>query len=192
MNFFDFYWWTHPNPKKPPECPRCLLQGWFLFTRKGDGVCSACTGHEKLEDVDLRYTMRAEHWNIFKCLQIRKLQSLWGEDLHPELLKFLEDNQLPPSPNSEHVGEEKSRVILQLQYKTKEGPFDGDYGESYKYVFLEGGKNRVIWFTKATNWIDEVKPGTEFIVKATIGEHGEFKGIKETKVKRVKREQVDG
>lgn len=191
MNQFLFYWWTHPNPRKPPECPRCWMQGWFLFTRKGDGHCSVCTGHENLEDVDLRYIMRAEHWDIFKCLQIRKLQKLWGEELHPELLKFLETHKLPASPNSEWVGTPKERSVLTLKYTSREGPFDGGYGESYKYNFLHEGKNRIIWFTKATNWLDEVRAGTDFVVKATIGDHTEFKAIKETKIRRVRLEVAE-
>lgn len=191
MDKYELYWWTHPNPKKPPECPKCWMVGWFLFTRKGDNLCSVCTGHQKLEDVDCRHLMLEAHWSIFKCQQIRKLQGLWGEDLHPELLNFLTTHQLPPSPNSEHVGEEKQRLVLPLTYHSKDGPFDGDYGESFKYTFLHEGKNRVIWFTKATNWLDEAKPGTLFNVKATIGDHKEFKGIKETTIKRARQEKPE-
>lgn len=189
MTKYDLYWWKRPIPVRPWECSQCWGRQWVLWYTKGANVCSICTGHQKAEDIFCHDPVfRIETADQFICQQIRQLQKLWGPDLHPDLLQFLDKFGHPASPNSDWIGEEKQRTELDVVFVSREGPFDGDYGESFKYLFLHEGKNRLVWFTKATNWIDECSPGTPFKIKATFGEHKEFKGIKETMIKRVRKE----
>lgn len=99
--------------------------------------------------------------------------------------------QAAKPPESEWVGEvrekgEKAhRPRLRLRLTGKLGPFSGDYGDRYGYVFVQDGTpNRLIWWTTS-------KPGVEIGETAefdcTISAHSAYQGVRQTVVTRVKR-----
>jgi len=180
LTFYNVYWWPEASvPVQAPVCPKCLNSGWFVLTRKVDGACSCCSGHQTSDKVP---------YGPFPGMvaMLEALMEQWGDELHPEMMAYYKKHKGVVGPNSEWVGEEKERAEFLLKYEGKEGPFEGDYGESWKYKFLHEGKNVVIWFTKACDWLDRAADGSEFRVKATPTKQYEFKGIKETKVNRMK------
>ena len=179
-----FYWW---DVKNPPECSKCFLARWVLFHK--NGICSVCLGEEQADSVDGPDVYRlSHHWPLFTSQQILKLKERWGGEVHPVMEAHLQEYPVKPIRISEWVGEPGAREVSLVEYTGKDGPFETDYGESWKYKFLQNGKNKLHWFTKATNWLDEIGPGTPLQIRYTIGEHVEFRGVKETRIKRAKRE----
>lgn len=177
---YNVYWWPEGvADQHPPICRKCLNSGWFVMVRKSDGACSCCTGHQTTEEVP---------YGPFPgmVVMIEALMKLWGDELHPDIMAYYKTHKGVVGPNSEWVGEEKVRQEFLLVYVGKDGPFEGDYGESWKYKFLHAGKDVVVWFTKACEWLDRASDGAEFRVKATPTSQNEFKGIKETKFSRMK------
>jgi hypothetical protein len=99
--------------------------------------------------------------------------------------------QAAKPPESQYVGEvrekgEKAhRPRLRLKLVAKLGPFQGDYGDRYGYVFLQDGTpNKLMWWTTS-------KPGVEINEIAefdcTIQAHSTYQDSKQTVITRVKK-----
>jgi len=89
------------------------------------------------------------------------------------------------SADSQHIGTVGERLVLDLTF-TGVRTFDGQYGRTYICMFLDPSGNVVKWF--ASSWIFDFPfasaTGKKVKLKATIKEHGEYKGIKETQLSR--------
>ncbi len=89
------------------------------------------------------------------------------------------------SADSQHIGTVGERLVLDLTF-TGVRTFDGQYGRTYICMFLDPSGNVVKWF--ASSWIFDFPfasaAGKSVKLKATIKEHGEYKGVKETQLSR--------
>ena len=83
---------------------------------------------------------------------------------------------------SKHVGEVKKREVFTLTYD-KVRTFDSEYGLTYIYNFTDSEGNSLIWFTGNDQ---DFKQGEEYSLKATVKEHKEYKGMKQTIITRCK------
>lgn len=90
------------------------------------------------------------------------------------------------SADSKHIGVVGARVVLDLTF-TGCRVIEGHYGTTYLCMFVDPAGNVVKWF--ASSWIFDgfsaaEAPGKKVRLKATIKEHGEYKGTLETQLAR--------
>ena len=96
-----------------------------------------------------------------------------------------------------YVGEPKKRMDFTLTLAS-EHEFDGYYGLTRVYEFADEQGNCIVWFTSSTvGCYDEsgcwvyAKVGDRIEMKATVKEHKEYKGIKQTLVNRPKINKIN-
>jgi len=91
--------------------------------------------------------------------------------------------QAEGAKNSEWVGQPKERIETDLTLVSTKF-FDNDFGGTNLMMFTDPAGNRIKWWASASaGW--EPAIGSTSHVKATVKEHAEYKGIKETVVSRV-------
>lgn len=93
----------------------------------------------------------------------------------------------PTKPPSQYVGEIKKRQVFEGLTIMKMINLEGQY-PSTLVKFEDGQKNVLTW--KASGCPDWLKIGLIVTVKATVEKHDEYKGVKETRLKRVVPEDV--
>lgn len=81
-----------------------------------------------------------------------------------------------------HFGTVGERVELKAKL-TKRNGFDSMYGVTYLYTFKDAEGHVFIW--KTANYL-ECQDGSELTLKATIKDHSEYKGTKQTQLTRCK------
>lgn len=83
---------------------------------------------------------------------------------------------------NQHFGEIKDRLDMTLTLKT-ERTFEGSYGITHIYTFLDAHNRTVVWFASRNMGfeVDET-----IVAAATIKNHSEYKGVKQTNVTRLK------
>ena len=74
---------------------------------------------------------------------------------------------------------ERARYVLTVT-DTREYP--GDYGVTTMVKLVDAEGNRAKWWASG---VPELEIGKEYTVKATVKDHGEWKGVKETQLSRV-------
>ena len=82
---------------------------------------------------------------------------------------------------SEHFGEVKKRaeyVLTVTRYSTSEG----DYGVTHIFGFDDATGNKAVWFGSNDPGMEL---GKTYQVKATVKDHGEYRGVKQTVLTRV-------
>lgn len=93
--------------------------------------------------------------------------------------------------HSEWMGSVKERKEVELtlvrEYSYEVASYSG-YGTDIKktYIFADADGNCYVW--KTTGWLDcgdgdeyyQAQPGDSVVMKATVKEHGEYRGIKQT------------
>lgn len=117
--------------------------------------------------------------------QIAEKNSLgfWVDGFVADIVDKLkaEASKNPDEVPSEYIGEEGDKIEIELALN-KVGGFNGTYGYTYVYCF-KAGNNVVVWKTqKGLN----LKEGGTVKVKATIKEHSEYDGVKQTVITRAK------
>lgn len=95
--------------------------------------------------------------------------------------------------NLEHVGQVKDRVEftdLELVWQTS---WSSDYGTTILYKFRNADGNLLVWKSSTGIWHDGdlVDNGVRVTLKATIKEHTEYKGEKQTMITRAKVSSVE-
>jgi len=83
---------------------------------------------------------------------------------------------------SEYVGEVKERKVFTLTVKAVK-PIDGFYGVTYLYKFADENGNTFVWFSSKEQGFEI---DSTYTVKATIKEHKEYNGEKQTYITRGK------
>lgn len=100
--------------------------------------------------------------------------------------------------HSEWVGELKQRVDMELTlvrigcYERRAYGYRDALETVRVYTLADADGNCIVW--KTTSWLDiddeycymQAEPGDEVIMKATVKEHGEYRGVKQTVVARPK------
>jgi hypothetical protein len=82
---------------------------------------------------------------------------------------------------SEYVGATKERIELTLTL-AKVNYFESQFGSMGIFKFYDADGNVIIWKTGSD---PRIEVGATVKVKATIGDHKEYKGVKQTEVKRL-------
>lgn len=83
--------------------------------------------------------------------------------------------------NSVHVGEEKERIETTLTVN-RVFPKETNFGVTYIYHMNDPNGNYFVWFASTA----ALEVGETYDVKATVKQHSEFNGVKQTVVTRVK------
>ncbi len=91
--------------------------------------------------------------------------------------------ELAIARSNEHVGVIKKRQVFKVTVERSIVMPDRGYGESTMYKLLDNAGNELVWF--ASSSAGQLDVGSEYNVKATVIEHSEYKGRKQTKVNRV-------
>lgn len=117
--------------------------------------------------------------------QIAEKNSLgfWVEGYVADIVDELkaEASKNPDEIPSEYIGEEGDKIEIELVLDKVRG-FNSNYGYTYIYIF-KAGNNVVIW--KTQKGLD-LEAGGKVKVKATIKEHSEYDGVKQTYITRAK------
>lgn len=192
-----------PNP-----CGRCGGSGYGGWYQDG-GVCYDCRG-ANTKGRTISYTLKGyaqkvkrERRAAEKKAEERRQraeeaverQRNWCEDNGHGRITFDELNAKRAQEReaalglSQHVGELKQRLDLTLTLVACPA-WDGyAYGTTtYCHIFVDADGNKVVWKTNDRLYSDAgmVELGTEVTLKATITEHGERDGEKQTRITRAK------
>ena len=87
--------------------------------------------------------------------------------------------------DSNHIGEVKVRAEYDLKV-TGLREMSSDFGVTILHMMEDRSGNRVKWFSSGAR-LDPQETGEFIRVKATVKSHGEYRGIKETLMNRIKR-----
>lgn len=117
--------------------------------------------------------------------QIAEKNSLgfWVEGYVADIVDGLkaEASKNPDEIPSEYIGEEGDKIEIELVLDKVRG-FDSMYGYMHIYIF-KAGNDVVVWKTQKGLDLEE---GGKVKVKATIKEHSEYDGVKQTYITRAK------
>lgn len=89
---------------------------------------------------------------------------------------------LQDNGSSEYVGNIGDKLVLKLTI-TKVNIFDGAFGTTYLYSFVDKTGNQFVWFSSN---MYNYEPGTEVELNGRIKDHKEYKGVKQTVITRCK------
>jgi hypothetical protein len=88
---------------------------------------------------------------------------------------------------SEYVGILDERQVIRLTLVDTLGPFPGDWGDRFGYVFHEGDPgqtcNELLWWTASKPPLEKGETGD---FNCTVTTHEEYMGKKQTKLARIK------
>lgn len=101
-------------------------------------------------------------------------------EVERQVLKKLEFQQVG---NSVYIGQVGERRIFQVQCARIIPLTGGFYGDSYLHKLVTSEGNAVVW--RRTSSGSNLTPGESYWVKATVREHSEYEGVKQTKVDRL-------
>ena len=85
------------------------------------------------------------------------------------------------SEQSEYVGNVGERSVFEVKEAVLLASFQSYYGTTFLYRFLDNSDNVLLWFASGTFETDNVTK-----IKATVKEHSERDGVKQTILTRVK------
>lgn len=96
---------------------------------------------------------------------------------------------------SEYVGSVGDKITVEVIF-SREVSFDTQFGTQYIYFFKDEAGNTLFWKTSAMLWINDldengnnifIRKGDKIRFTATIKEHSEYKGEKQTMLQRVRK-----
>lgn len=85
---------------------------------------------------------------------------------------------------SKHVGDIKERITFNGEFLVKV-PMDGFYGMSMLYIIQDDEGNQYKWISTSANHFDHMV-GDKAEIVGTVSKHDEFRGVKQTILKRCK------
>lgn len=154
---------------------------------------------EELKSAGFRYSPilkwhRATPSNDYPTIKVDAAEvlewSAWGNgNYHSDAQKYVQDrlDALLPASRSEWIGEEKEKIELTVIVKDIHG-YESKYGYSKIYTFETPEGCILKWFTATNPAIDTEDT---MIMSATVKEHSEYKGEKQTLVTRCKFKSVE-
>lgn len=116
--------------------------------------------------------------------------SAWGKgNYHSDAQKFVQDklDALKPASASKWIGEVKEKITINVTVKNIHS-YESRYGYGRIFTFEDENSNIIKWFTSSNPSIAE---GDNVIMTATVKEHQEYKGEKQTLVNRPKFEKQE-
>ena len=157
------------------------IQRW-TFDHKVEEYPTVELSVDDIYDQDHNFTYR---WNYYKRI---------GDETYSQKITEAEEQLAKNDPTSEWFGEVGKRYDLELIY-TGSHCWESSFGyrESIQYLhkFKDGDGNIYTWKTGSSlghydNGYRPVQEGETVTLKATIKEHGEYKGTKQTVLTRCK------
>lgn len=141
----------------------------------------------------LRRWMKGEQTGVPAGYEVLKISaaeilefSAWGEGHFfsnaKDIIDTYEKDILPEEP-SEWVGKVGEKISPTVVTITRIGHIEGRYGLTTIYTFKDANSNIYVWFT-STNFQKDV--GDTFSIVASVKDHTEYNGVKQTKIIRVK------
>lgn len=95
----------------------------------------------------------------------------------------LKDTEERMVGKSEFVGQVKDRLRMKLKVIRLYTTDGGVYGPSHIHTMVDEKGNSIVWFS--SNSENNLQPGAEVVVDATVKAHKEFRGVKQTTVVRL-------
>lgn len=147
-------------------CKWCNLIGWHSPVEL-EGFNSV---EIDVDDVYFKDYAETYRWNYWKGN---------GEETYSSKIKEANEAMNRKTNPSAHVGSAGDKIEVEVEL-VRRGSFDSTFGTTYVYNFKDSNGNVFIWKTK--NFFD-VK---NCLLKGTIKEHSEYKGICQTVLTRCK------
>ncbi len=123
--------------------------------------------HEEFETIEL---------SAAECLE----ENVWGNlDWRNDIRDIIEAKH--PSKVSDHVGQVGDKVDLDVKY-VRTGCYSTQFGTTYVHTFEDSDGNEFVWKTSSCSGFDSYK----LHIKATIKDHDEYNGVKQTILTRCK------
>lgn len=98
--------------------------------------------------------------------------------------KLVKEIELRRVADSKHLGAVGDKLILNVQcLKVITVGQDSQFGPSYLHRLVDSAGNLVIWFS--SNSYNNLKPGVQYTVKATVKKHDVRDGVNQTVVTRL-------
>ena len=176
------------------------------------GTCFKCNGAGKVWEIVKEYTpeyrakldaanekrraKKEAEWAEQRAkreAERAKLEAQWAKER--EERRKAEEARKAVSQHVGNVGERITATVKLEKRVTYEVPSYMGFGKDTKwiYIFADESGNKIVWKTGKPFWkIGEdgyehpVQEGDEVTIKATVKEHGDYKGEKQTEVQRVK------
>ena len=186
------------------DCPRCGGRGDYI-RGINYGTCFLCGGNGKRQYTFKEYT--PEHEAKLEAARIKRQEKRLAEcdaGHEEEERKAAEEAERKAAEEAErkaisqHIGKVGDRVQLTATLEKAvniEVPSFGGYGTSMMtiYTLVDGNGNKLVWKTNGSlgKWVTDndyksVEEGEQITIKATIKNHGEYKGENQTEIQRVK------
>ena len=195
------------------ECGKCNGTGiyrWQAHHYTGtvseyEGSCYACGGTGTATWIEKEYTeahakkladQRAKR-QAKKQAELEKAKADMQEALKEIARKQAEREArwAEERAASEYVGSVGDKITVEVTF-SREVSFETQFGTQYIYFFKDEAGNTLAWKTSAMLWIDDldengnnifIRKGDKIRFTATIKEHSEYKGEKQTMLQRVRK-----
>ena len=172
------------------ECFRCGGTGIYTWTEKEYTEAHA----QKLADQRAKRQAKKDA----ELAQLKAEQEAINAQMKAkeEALKAEREARLAEErAASEFVGSVGDKITVEVTF-SREVSFDTQFGTQYIYFFKDEAGNTLVWKTSAMLWINDldengnnifIRKGDKIRFTATIKEHSEYKGEKQTMLQRVRK-----
>ena len=103
------------------------------------------------------------------------------DQIREEARKAAEKAANRPIGGGGHLGQVGERLALKVHVDRINGPYPGEYGDSYMVLMTTDGGHKLVWWTGESLTLEA---DTDYYIKATVKKHGEFNGEPQTQVSR--------
>jgi hypothetical protein len=114
---------------------------------------------------------------------VASIYGSWKKAMEDRATKEVEERR---KEKSDHIGIIGTRETFILTYLSCIS-FETPYGIKYIEKFADDSGNIAVWKTYTGGWFDgqPLIPGNKYKVKATVKDHSEYNGVKQTEISRV-------
>ncbi len=198
------------------ECGKCNGTGvyrWQAYHYTGtvseyEGSCYSCGGTGTATWIEKEYTeAHAKKLEEQRAKRLAKKQAKFAEVIAQR--KAEEEEQARKQAErearwaeeraaSEYIGSIGDKLDIEVTF-SHEVSFDTQFGRMNIYFFKDEAGNTLAWKTSAMLWIDDldengnnifIRKGDKIRFTASIKEHNEYKGEKQTMLQRVRKIQM--
>lgn len=188
-------------------CTKCHCTGRVIWSY-ANGICFDCDGKgwywteereytpENLARLEAKRALARAKWEEEQAKREAERQKAEEERRRiEEERRKAEEARKAISQYVGNVGDRLTAVVkLEKEFSFEVPSFKG-WGTDLKhiYIFVDAQGNKLVWKTTSClgKWIDDnnyepVQEGDELSIKATIKDHSDYKGEKQTEIQRVK------
>ena len=191
--------------KEECKCLKCAGRGTLSWTDYAEGRCFDCNGTGIVEEIVKEYT--EEHKAKLDAQRAKRMEKRMAEHaaeiaeqeaINAEIQRKEEEKKAQreaEKAKSQYIGSvgDKITVTVTLMF---EASYDTKFGTTYIYSFRDDEGNTLVWKTTSSMVLDEydargyvifVQKGDKVTFSATIKDHTEYKGEKQTVIQRVRK-----